>query len=86
MRTLHRNHLERAFLFFLTFTAKFSGVPSPIPTPLNECIVTPPMLHAAMPVEAVIATASCALPCFFRSALIISRSNTDLPVPMKYPS
>ncbi|KAK3805084.1 MAG: hypothetical protein JOS17DRAFT_693002, partial [Linnemannia elongata] len=41
---------------------------APNPTPTNECSVQPPMLQAAMPVDAVTATAS-------------SRSNTDLPVP-----
>ncbi|KAJ7022119.1 hypothetical protein C8F04DRAFT_903065, partial [Mycena alexandri] len=52
----------------------------PSPMPPKEWIVMPPMLHAAMPVDAVMATASAAL-CVFLSVLMISRRRTDFPVP-----
>jgi hypothetical protein len=44
--------------------------------------VTPPMLQAAMPVEAVTATASGLAMYFLRRDLMISRKRTDLPVPV----
>lgn len=44
--------------------------------------MTPPMLHAAMPVLAVTATASLAtLPNFLLRQWMIWRRSTDLPVP-----
>ncbi|KAJ7022867.1 hypothetical protein C8F04DRAFT_879473, partial [Mycena alexandri] len=53
----------------------------PSPMPPKEWIVMPPMLQAAMPVDAVMATASAALLCVFLSVLMISRRRTDFPVP-----
>ena len=41
----------------------------------------PPMLDAAIPVLAVMDTASGLPPCFLRRAAIIARSRRDLPVP-----
>lgn len=74
-------HLPEAFLFNLSFLRSISGVSVASPTPPNECKVTPPMLQAAIPVEAVTATASGFLAYLFRKPWIISRSRTDLPVP-----
>lgn len=74
-------HLPDAFLFILSFLRSISGVSVASPTPPNECKVTPPMLQAAIPVEAVTATASGFLAYLFRKLWIISRSRTDLPVP-----
>ena len=81
MSTLVLNHLAAAFLFFLTLPTNASGFSIASPTPPNECKVTPPILHAAIPVDAVTATASVAVAYFFRKVLMISRSSTDLPVP-----
>ncbi|KAF8267803.1 hypothetical protein EI94DRAFT_1729461 [Lactarius quietus] len=81
MRTLVRFHLELAFLFFLIFETSASALSIPRPIPANEWIVTPPMLQAAMPVEAVTATASGVLTYSLRRVLMISRRRTDLPVP-----
>ncbi|OCL07584.1 hypothetical protein AOQ84DRAFT_276932, partial [Glonium stellatum] len=55
------------------------SLPNPIPAKL--CKVTPPILQAARPVEAVTATRSGSLIYFLRSADIISRKSTDFPVP-----
>jgi hypothetical protein len=46
--------------------------------PAQECIVVPPILTDAIPVDAVIPSVEGAAP----NTLIISRSNTDLPVPI----
>lgn len=51
-------HLCAAFLFFLTFLASSSAVSTPNPIPAKLWIVLPPILHAAIPVEAVTATTS----------------------------
>ncbi|KAF2197020.1 hypothetical protein GQ43DRAFT_357397, partial [Delitschia confertaspora ATCC 74209] len=53
--------------------------PSPIPAKL--CSVTPPMLQAARPVDAVTATRSGSRMNFFRNSEMISRRRTDFPVP-----
>ncbi|KAK3845029.1 MAG: hypothetical protein J3R72DRAFT_364997, partial [Linnemannia gamsii] len=50
----------------------------PNPTPANECNVHPPILQAAIPVDAVTATASLAL---MLSQWLPDLANTDLPVP-----
>ncbi|KAJ6574739.1 hypothetical protein B0H19DRAFT_935347, partial [Mycena capillaripes] len=50
----------------------------PIPIPAQECNVHPPMLIAAMPVDAVIPSVGHLWP---PSSLIISRRSTDFPVP-----
>ncbi len=42
--------------------------------------------HIYVPVDAVMATESADLACFFLRTLIISRKSTDLPVPMRYKS
>lgn len=81
--TLVRCHLDIAFLFFLILLASCSGGSIPMPIPANEWIVTPPMLHAAMPVEAVIATASGDFEYLLRRTLMISRRRTDFPVPVQ---
>lgn len=100
MSTFVLIHLEFAFLFLRTFDASSSALSIPSPIPAKEWIVTPPMLHAAIPeirvfnnsrtkmygyrpVDAVIATASGVVTCFFRRVLMISRRRTDLPVPRK---
>jgi hypothetical protein len=70
-----------AFLFLRTFVASSLAVSIPRPIPEKEWMVTPPILHAAMPVEAVMATASNDLRCFSFMFLMISRRSTDLPVP-----
>lgn len=44
-------------------------------------MVVPPMLQAAIPVEAVTQTASGRERCLILRFAIISRSRTDLPVP-----
>ncbi|KAJ7225903.1 hypothetical protein GGX14DRAFT_312589, partial [Mycena pura] len=49
----------------------------PIPMPAQECSVHPPILMAAIPVEAVMPSVRC----ISRRCLMISRSSTDLPVP-----
>lgn len=53
----------------------------PRPIPEKEWIVIPPTLQAAMPVEAVTATASAEPLCLRFSEVIISRKRTDFPVP-----
>lgn len=57
MSTLVRNHLDIAFLFLRILFARSSAFSMPRPTPENEWIVTPPMLHAAMPVVAIVGVA-----------------------------
>ena len=52
-----------------------------MPMPEKECIVMPPILQAAIPVEAVTATASGHFVCSLRLLQIISRNKTDLPLP-----
>ncbi len=79
--TLVLNHLVMAFLFRLMLVTSWPTSLVPSPTPLNECSVCPPMLHAAMPVDAVTATASALRTCFLRRLPMISRRRTDLPVP-----
>ena len=81
MRTFVRVHRDAAFLFFLMRPTRMLMSSVARPHPPKECKVTPPMLHAAMPVEAVTATASGADMYFLRSDLMISRRRTDLPVP-----
>ncbi|KAF8578229.1 hypothetical protein K439DRAFT_1306840, partial [Ramaria rubella] len=61
--------------------ASCSALSRPKPIPPNECKVTPPTLQAAIPVDAVMATASSVLENFLRRLLMISRSKTDFPVP-----
>lgn len=51
------------------------------PTPPKLCSVIPPTLHAAIPVDAVTATASDLLRYFSFSSAMMLRSSTDLPVP-----
>jgi hypothetical protein len=75
-------HLAKAFLFFFNFPINTPGSSSANPTPPNECNVIPPILQAAIPVDAVTATASGLFACFFLSPAMISLSKTDLPVPM----
>jgi hypothetical protein len=77
-------HRPAAFLFFLILFANCSAVPSPIPIPPNECSVTPPILQAAIPVDAVTATASTERQYFFFKERMISLSRTDFPVPADY--
>lgn len=81
MRTFVLSHLAAAFLFFLILGNSTPTSSTASPAPPNECNVIPPMLQAAIPVEAVTATASGALEYFLRSDLIISRRRTDFPVP-----
>ncbi|KAH6916797.1 hypothetical protein BKA70DRAFT_1090118, partial [Coprinopsis sp. MPI-PUGE-AT-0042] len=59
--------------------AKSSAFSLPSPMAAKECMVLPPMLSPAMPVEAVMAT-SCSInrP---RAQEIIARRRTDFPVP-----
>lgn len=79
--TLAFNHLFKAFLFRLTIEHSCSTVPVPKPIPAKEWTVIPPMLHAAIPVDAVTAMESSLLTNFLRKAAIISRRRTDFPVP-----
>ncbi|KAL3441835.1 hypothetical protein BJX65DRAFT_299492 [Aspergillus insuetus] len=53
----------------------------PRPMPAKLCKVTPSMLHAASPVDAVTAIRSGSFRNLFRSCLMISLIRTDLPVP-----
>ncbi|PYH75685.1 hypothetical protein BO82DRAFT_250764, partial [Aspergillus uvarum CBS 121591] len=55
------------------------SLPNPIPAKL--CSVTPSMLQAARPVDAVTATRSGSRLYLSRSFLMISRISTDFPVP-----
>lgn len=50
--------------------------------PAHECIVLPPMLSPAIPVEAVMATSSRSTDSGPLSKRMISRNNTDFPVPV----
>ncbi|KAF8487934.1 hypothetical protein JB92DRAFT_2758369 [Gautieria morchelliformis] len=75
-------HRVEAFLFRLILVASCSGLSKPRPMPPKEWSVTPPMLQAAMPVEAVMATASSLGRNLWRRLLMISRSSTDFPVPI----
>ena len=52
-----------------------------MPTPLKLCSVIPPILHAAMPVEAVMATAPDDLLYLACKSWIIWRSRYDFPAP-----
>ncbi len=81
--TLVLNHLPNAFLFFLIMlhNTGVSCIPKPIPP--NECNVTPPILHAAIPVDAVTWMASSNRAYFFLRDEMISRRSTDLPVPAR---
>ncbi|KAF1359774.1 hypothetical protein EJ07DRAFT_22793, partial [Lizonia empirigonia] len=56
IRTLVRNHRCLALAFRLIFLTRSSAGSLPRPIPAKLCIVTPPMLHAAKPVDAVTAT------------------------------
>ena len=49
MRTFVLSHLDIAFLFLRILVVSCSAESMPIPMPAKECIVTPPMLHAAIP-------------------------------------
>lgn len=82
MSTFVRSHLVIDFLFFLNLASRISGFSNASPTPPNECKVVPPMLQAAIPVDAVTAMASGLFTCFFFRPAMISRSRTDLPVPV----
>ncbi|KAK4123835.1 hypothetical protein N657DRAFT_533159, partial [Parathielavia appendiculata] len=53
----------------------------PRPMPAKLCKVTPPILHAARPVEAVTAKRSGSRAYFFLSSWMMARISTDLPVP-----
>lgn len=53
IKTFVFSHRITAFLFFLTLSASFSAVSIPRPIPANECIVIPPMLQAAIPVNVI---------------------------------
>ena len=64
--------LEKYIRLARSFADSF---PSRIPD--HECMVLPPMLRPAIPVEAVIATLADGPPSVF----MISRSRTDFPVP-----
>ena len=57
IKTAVSDHRLRLFLFPKTIFNNFSFVAAPSPTPEKECRVVPPILHAAIPVEAVTATA-----------------------------
>lgn len=74
-------HLEDALRFIMTFLTSSSGFSLPRPIPAKLWIVVPPMLQAAIPVEAVTATASGRLTCLLRRSLMICLRRTDLPVP-----
>lgn len=50
IRTLVLAHRVEAFLFLLIFAAKWSADSIPNPIPAKEWIVTPPILHAAIPI------------------------------------
>lgn len=56
---------------------------SPGVTAPHECTVIPPMLDAAIPVEAVTATTCGVFACLRCSAEMIARSRCDLPVPVQ---
>ena len=47
-----------AFLFWRMRRTHLFTLSSPMPMPAKECSVVPPMLHAAIPVEAVTKTLS----------------------------
>lgn len=81
MSTLAFSHLFKAFLFLLTMEHSCSTLPVPRPMPAKEWIVIPPILHAAIPVDAVTAIESSFPANFLRKAAMISRSRTDFPVP-----
>lgn len=84
INTFVLSHRDRAFLFFLILPTSTGAASIASPAPPKECRVTPPMLQAAIPVEAVTATASAAVAYFFRNDLMISRSKTDFPVPVEW--
>lgn len=81
MSTFVRSQRGTAFLFFLMRLQSSSAESRAKPAPPNAWSVTPPMLQAAIPVDAVTATASFVLAYFFLRATMISRSKTDFPVP-----
>ncbi|KAE8380863.1 hypothetical protein BDV26DRAFT_279166 [Aspergillus bertholletiae] len=80
MRTFVRSQRFLPLGFFLTCDASGTGsLPNPIPAKLWR--VTPSMLQAARPVDAVTATLSGSLLYLSRSFFIISLMRTDFPVP-----
>lgn len=81
-----RCHLPLAVRCFLTLVMRTSAASVPRPIPEKEWIVVPPMLQAAMPVEAVTATASPAAPYLRLRDEMISRRRTDFPVPALDPA
>ena len=83
IKTLVRRHRSNAFLFFLIFLASSGTASLPNPKPAKEWSVMPPTLHAARPVDAVTATDSGFRSFAFFKAVMISRNNTDLPVPAR---
>lgn len=68
----------------LSLPTNFLTGSSPSLIPAQECSVTPPMLIAAIPVEAVIATVSGISEEPFVKNLIISLNRTDFPVPTTF--
>lgn len=81
IRTCVRIHRVTAARFRRMYVRRRSGVSLARPTPPKLCSVIPPMLQAAMPVEAVTATASTLLWYFWRRSWMICRSRCDLPAP-----
>lgn len=83
MRHLVRCHRVTDFLFLLILFTIWSTGSMHSPAPLKLCRVTPPILQAAIPVDAVTATASADWPRFPRRLRMISRKRTDFPVPYR---
>ncbi|KAK3938360.1 hypothetical protein QBC46DRAFT_265523 [Diplogelasinospora grovesii] len=75
------NHRFLAFGFLRIFLTSVGASSLPRPIPEKLCKVIPPMLQAARPVDAVTATLSGSLACFFFSSAMIARIKTDFPVP-----
>ena len=82
-RTSERVHFPAAIRFLRTLAMSCSAASTPIPIPAKEWIVVPPTLQAAIPVEAVTATASDRPLCLRLRAEMISRRRTDFPVPAR---
>src|SRR5271170_7063747 len=83
IKTLVRRHRSKPFLFFLILLASSGTASLPNPKAAKEWRVMPPTLHAARPVDAVTATPSGFFSFAFFKAVMISRNNTDFPVPKR---
>ncbi|KAK3899503.1 hypothetical protein C8A05DRAFT_18062 [Staphylotrichum tortipilum] len=81
MSVLVLSHRVLALGFRLIFLTSVLTSSLPRPMPEKLCRVMPPMLQAARPVEAVTATRSGSLTCFFLRSWMMARIRTDLPVP-----